>query len=183
MFPCTWICSYRIGKKFLLLCNTISSSKYFFLIIPAPQGAKKGNWDGIWLTLETVPSEIPGTLFSVCSSHHSTCSWSSGRFALRWVRSHFGRVQFFVTLWSVTFQAPLSLRILQARILGWVAMPSSWGSSWPRDWNCISYISFIGRWVFSHLCHPGSPCLVVIPLHQQVCWGYSYSSNLEHWIK
>ena len=28
--------------------------------------------------------------------------------------------------------------ILQARILEWFAMPSSRGSSWPRDWTCIS---------------------------------------------
>ena len=35
--------------------------------------------------------------------------------------------------------------ILQARILEWVAMPSSQGSSWPRDGNCISYVSCIGR--------------------------------------
>ena len=28
--------------------------------------------------------------------------------------------------------------ILQARILEWVAMSSSWGSSWPRNWICIS---------------------------------------------
>ena len=28
--------------------------------------------------------------------------------------------------------------ILQARILEWVAISSSRGSSWPRDWNCIS---------------------------------------------
>ena len=27
--------------------------------------------------------------------------------------------------------------ILQARILEWVAMPSSSRSSWPRDWTCI----------------------------------------------
>ena len=30
--------------------------------------------------------------------------------------------------------------ILQARILEWVAMPSSRGSSRPRDWTCISFI-------------------------------------------
>ena len=30
--------------------------------------------------------------------------------------------------------------ILQARILGWVAMPSSRGSSWPRDRTHISYV-------------------------------------------
>ena len=30
--------------------------------------------------------------------------------------------------------------ILQARILEWVAMPSSRGSSWPRDWTHVSYV-------------------------------------------
>ena len=36
-------------------------------------------------------------------------------------------------------------RILQAGILQWVAMPSSRGSSWPRDGTCISYIFCIVR--------------------------------------
>ena len=31
-----------------------------------------------------------------------------------------------------------SVLILQGRILEWVAMPSSRGSSWPRDRNCVS---------------------------------------------
>ena len=30
------------------------------------------------------------------------------------------------------------LGILQARTLEWVAVPFSRGSSWPRDWTCIS---------------------------------------------
>ena len=38
----------------------------------------------------------------------------------------------------VSRQAPLSLRILQARILEWVAMPSSRGSSQPRDRTQVS---------------------------------------------
>ena len=38
--------------------------------------------------------------------------------------------------------------ILQARILKWVAMPSSRGSSWPRDLTHVSYyVSCIGRQV------------------------------------
>ena len=37
--------------------------------------------------------------------------------------------------------------ILQARILEWVAVPSSRGSSWPRDWTCVSYVSCISRQV------------------------------------
>ena len=43
-----------------------------------------------------------------------------------------------VTPWTLACQAPLSLGILQARILEWVAMPSSGGSSWSRDWPWIS---------------------------------------------
>ena len=48
-----------------------------------------------------------------------------------------------VTLWAIALQAPLSMWILQERILEWVAMPSSRGSSWPKDGNCVSYISLI----------------------------------------
>ena len=49
--------------------------------------------------------------------------------------------------------------ILQARILEWVAMPSSRGSSQPRDWTHVSYISCIGRCILYHLCLLGSPSL------------------------
>ena len=48
-------------------------------------------------------------------------------------------------------------RIFQARVLVWVAMPSSRGSSRPRDRTHVSYVSCIGRWVLYHLCHLGSP--------------------------
>ena len=51
--------------------------------------------------------------------------------------------------------------ILQARILEWVAMPSSRGSSWSRDWTRISYISWIDRRVLYHKCHLGSPLSTV----------------------
>ena len=47
--------------------------------------------------------------------------------------------------------------ILQARILDWAAVPSSRGSSWPRDWICISHIFCICRWVLYHQYHLGSP--------------------------
>ena len=40
--------------------------------------------------------------------------------------------------------------ILQTKIMGWVAMPSSRGSSWTRDWTCVSYISCIGSCVLYH---------------------------------
>ena len=40
-----------------------------------------------------------------------------------------------VTPWTVACQAPLSMGILQARILERAAMPSSRGSSWPKVWT------------------------------------------------
>ena len=40
--------------------------------------------------------------------------------------------------------------ILQARVLKWIAMPSSRGSSWPRDLTGVPYVSCIGRQVLYH---------------------------------
>ena len=45
---------------------------------------------------------------------------------------HFSCIQLFATLWTVAYQVSLSMGILQARILEWVAKPSSRGSSQPR---------------------------------------------------
>ena len=66
-----------------------------------------------------------------------------------WVLSSFSRVWFFVTPWTVACQAPLSMGILQARILEWVVVSSSRGSSGPRDWTHISYVSW--NWQVSSL--------------------------------
>ena len=59
--------------------------------------------------------------------------------------------------------------ILQARILEWVAISSSRGSStsrgssWCRFWTCISYIFAVcfGRQVLYHQHHLGSPILCI----------------------
>ena len=48
------------------------------------------------------------------------------------------------------------LRILQARILEQVAMPSSRGSSRPRDRTRVSYVSCIGKCDLYHKHHLGS---------------------------
>ena len=42
------------------------------------------------------------------------------------------------------------VNLLAAPRLEWVAMPSSRGSSWPRDRTHVSYVSCIGRWVLHH---------------------------------
>ena len=52
-----------------------------------------------------------------------------------------GRIGLFVTLWTIAHQAPLSMGILQGRILEWVAMPSSRQSSQPRDLTQLSCIA------------------------------------------
>ena len=63
--------------------------------------------------------------------------------------------------------------ILQARILEWVAMPFSRGSSQPKDWTQISHIA--GRF-FYLLSHQGSPRILE--------WvAYPFSSKHEHLIK
>ena len=46
-----------------------------------------------------------------------------------------------MTPWTAAHQVPLSAGILQARILEWVAMPSSRGSSQLRDQTWVSHIA------------------------------------------
>ena len=52
--------------------------------------------------------------------------------------------------------------ILQARILEWVAIPFSRGSSQPRNWILFSYVSCIGRWILLSLCHLESPKSIIL---------------------
>ena len=47
--------------------------------------------------------------------------------------SSLSHVQLFVTLWAVAYQAPLSMGILQMRILEWVAITSFRESFQPKD--------------------------------------------------
>ena len=46
--------------------------------------------------------------------------------------------------------------ILQARILQWVAISCSRGSSWPRYETHFFWVSSIGKWILYHLCGLGS---------------------------
>ena len=52
-----------------------------------------------------------------------------------------------MTLWTVARQAPSVHGISQARILEWVAISFSRGSSWPRD---QTHVSCIGRGILYH---------------------------------
>ena len=58
-----------------------------------------------------------------------------------------------ITLCNPTDCSPPSssaCRIFQARMLEWVAISYSRGSSRPRDWTHISCISCFGRWILYH---------------------------------
>ena len=77
--------------------------------------------------------------------------------------------------WTAVRQAPLFMG-LQARILEWVAMPSSRGSSQPRNQTHVFYVSCIGRWILYHLSHQESPrpllpsCNFVLICAKRRCW-------------
>ena len=64
--------------------------------------------------------------------------------------SCFSPVQLFVTLWSIACQAPLSMGFSRQEYWSGIAMPSSGGSSRPRDGTRVSYVSCIGKRVLYH---------------------------------
>ena len=94
--------------------------------------------------------------------------------------------------------------IFQARILKWVAISYSRGSSQPRDQSCVSYISCIGRWnvyhwatwvvlsgiiltsVYKLLCYSLVLCFwanyvlfLCLHLYQKLLWGFH---EIRIWI-
>ena len=68
------------------------------------------------------------------------------------VLSCFSHVQLFEPhgLYPSRLLCPLSMEILQARILKWVAMPFFKESSQPRDRTRVSYVSCTGWQVLYH---------------------------------
>ena len=72
------------------------------------------------------------------------------------------RVKLFANPWSVAHQTPVSMGTLQARILEWVAMPSSRRSSPPRDQTQVPTLQepgFLLLFLY-HLSHQVSPPIV-----------------------
>ena len=69
------------------------------------------------------------------------------------------RMCLLATSWTVPRQAPLSMGFFQARILEWVAIASSRGSSRPRDQTRVSCGSCTGREILYHWAIVGSPTM------------------------
>ena len=71
-----------------------------------------------------------------------------------WLLSHVG---LFSAPWTVVYQAPLSMGFFQARILEWIAISYSKGSSQPRDGTlCNPYPSPAFQADFYPLSHQGN---------------------------
>ena len=75
----------------------------------------------------------------------------------------------FLTPWTLVCQAPLSMGLLRARILEWVAMYSSRRSSWPRDQTHIFCISCISCGFF--ITEPLGRAVMIIKYWNMSCSG------------
>ena len=87
--------------------------------------------------------------------------------------SHFSHVQLFATPWTVACQAPLSMGILQVRILEWVPMPFSRGSSQPRDQTQVSCIT--GRF-FTIWATKEAPLRTYITIFFKIFYQYNFKA-------
>ena len=132
--------------------NQVPRTQHFEMLIPM---------SALSWYLVRVSSELPILNHLVYSLRGHTVSWGIWENELRqlllrctWLLSH---VWLFATPWTIAHQAPLSMGLLQARILEWVAMPSSRGSSQPTDWTQVSRTAgrFFTIWATreaQHLC-------------------------------
>ena len=123
--------------------------------------------------LQSPASLLPQVLWKILSSHEDSCKhtlllyfpsllylfiYFSKHYVCLTIMccavvSHFSCVWLFVTPWTVAHQAPLSMGIIQARILKWVTtvlqgiFPTQGSNSGLPHW----------RWILYHLSHQGSP--------------------------
>ena len=65
--------------------------------------------------------------------------------------------------------------IPQARILEWVAISSSRGSSWPRDWT---FVSCIGRWILYHWATRKAHRNAILKIYNRMLSPFSVLSKL-----
>ena len=94
-------------------------------------------WQNSW-TSSAVLSPIPLSIWGYVLSKYDNISVCAQ------LLSH---VQLFVTPWTLVASVH---GIFQARILEWIAISSSRGSSQPKDQTSISCVSCIGRQILYH---------------------------------
>ena len=87
-----------------------------------------------------------------------------------WIKQHLTCLVVSDPSWPHAYSPPGSSvhGILQAGVLEWVAISFSRGSSWPRDWTCVSCNSYNGRQVLYHYT-TGEACTVAYVLEIFTC--------------
>ena len=121
----------------------------------------------------SVLSEIPrkqhtltgsGRWFHLVTWLEQTTQWSIISRCTCVCAQSLNNVRLFETPWAVSYQTPLSMGILQQRILEWVAMHTSRGFSQPKDQSRVSCISCIaGRFFTAELLsHWGNPYYTIL---------------------
>ena len=85
-------------------------------------------------------------------------------------------VRLFAILWTVARQAPLSMGMSRARILQWVVISFSRGSSWPMDRTCVSGI---GRQILYPWVTGKSPKYLTRTYQMLASWNKSYNKPRE----
>ena len=125
------------GCLFLYFFSVIvTQSKYGWAILATLKGISKRH-EPPWLQLDT--SHLSPNLSVRASRMHFCC-----------------HIQLFCNPMDCSPPHSSIHGIFQARILKWLAVSSSRGSSWPRDRNQVSCVSCIGRQVPYWLSHQGS---------------------------
>ena len=125
------------------------------LLTPVP------SWPLVWICMSALEAASLGwSPSSTAYSHPAATSYKPKLSKLQCAHLYAHVcAQSWPTLWDSADCSPLGSsvhRILQARILEWVAISSCRGSSRPRDQPRISCISCIDRQILYH-CHLGSP--------------------------
>ena len=91
---------------------------------------------------------------------HDVCSWKLQFWKASSVYETAARclvAQLCPTFCNTMDSSPAVHGIFQARILEWVVIPFSRGSSQPRDWTHISCVSCTGGWILYHWAPWGAP--------------------------
>ena len=86
-----------------------------------------------------------------------------------WVPSACMGVSHFGCVWLCDLMALLAMGFLRQEY--WSGLPCSRGSSQPRDWTCVSYVSCIGRWVSLPPVPPGKPLYSAIKKERRLVIG------------
>ena len=94
-------------------------------------------WGAFYVTLQKVPVRLSPSFSQQWPTWEGACFCCFPFFAtsIPWIYLVAQLCPTLATPWTIAHQAPLSMGILQVGILEWVAMPSSRGSSQPRDWT------------------------------------------------